>query len=43
MTGPDAERTRDHRVPGMLIVLLITALLGLAAWLLLSNATGQPK
>ena len=40
--GRDVRRsphvTRDKRVPGILVVLLIAGCLGLAAWLILTNA-----
>lgn len=32
----------DRRVPGWLIILGISAILGLAAWIILTNATGAP-
>jgi hypothetical protein len=32
----------DRKISGILIVLALAALLALAAWAILSNATGQP-
>ncbi len=38
----DTDTTPDRRIPGFLIILILVAILGGAAYLIWSNATGQP-